>query len=49
LLTDKRELINSLRKWKLLNNVNSNIQLVTKGLLVVGAVALQQLRPRNID
>lgn len=32
-----------------LNNVNSNIQLVTKGLLVVGAVALQQLRPRSID
>ncbi|HEX2907610.1 MAG TPA: ABC transporter permease [Phototrophicaceae bacterium] len=30
-----------------LNNVNSNITLVTKGLLVVGAVALQQLRPRN--
>lgn len=30
-----------------LNNVNSNIQLVTKGLLVVAAVALQQLRPRN--
>ena len=32
-----------------LNNVNSNVQLVTKGLLVVAAVALQQLRPRNID
>jgi ribose transport system permease protein len=32
-----------------LNNVNSNVQLVTKGLLVVGAVALQQLRPRNAD
>jgi ribose transport system permease protein len=32
-----------------LNNVNSNIQLVTKGLLVVAAVALQQLRPRNIE
>jgi ribose transport system permease protein len=30
-----------------LNNVNSNIQLVTKGLLVVAAVALQQVRPRN--
>jgi ribose transport system permease protein len=30
-----------------LNNVNSNIQLVTKGLLVVAAVALQQLRPRS--
>lgn len=32
-----------------LNNVNSNIQLVTKGLLVVAAVALQQLRPRNAE
>ncbi|MFN8447634.1 MAG: ABC transporter permease [Anaerolineae bacterium] len=32
-----------------LNNVNSNIQLVTKGLLVVAAVALQQVRPRNSD
>jgi ribose transport system permease protein len=32
-----------------LNNVNSNVQLVTKGLLVVGAVALQQLRHRNAD
>jgi ribose transport system permease protein len=32
-----------------LNNVNSNIQLVTKGLLVVAAVALQQLRPRNVE
>lgn len=32
-----------------LNNVNSNIQLVTKGLLVVAAVALQQLRPRSAE
>ena len=32
-----------------LNNVNSSAQLVTKGLLVVGAVALQQLRPRNAE
>ncbi|MET0773443.1 MAG: ABC transporter permease [Candidatus Limnocylindrales bacterium] len=32
-----------------LNNVNSNMQLVTKGLLVVGAVALQQVRPRNVE
>jgi len=32
-----------------LNNVNSNTQLVVKGLLVVGAVALQQLRPRDLD
>jgi len=32
-----------------LNNVNSNIQLVTKGLLVVAAVALQQLRPRQVE
>lgn len=32
-----------------LNNVNSNIQLVTKGLLVVAAVALQQLRPRGAE
>jgi ribose transport system permease protein len=29
-----------------LNNVNSNAQLIIKGLLVVGAVALQQMRPR---
>ncbi len=29
-----------------LNNVNSNAQLVIKGMLVVGAVALQQMRPR---
>jgi ribose transport system permease protein len=28
-----------------LNNVNTNIQLVVKGLLVIAAVALQQLRP----
>lgn len=32
-----------------LNNVNSNVQLVTKGLLVVAAVALQQLRPRGAE
>lgn len=32
-----------------LNNVNSNMQLVTKGLLVVGAVALQQVRPRGAN
>jgi ribose transport system permease protein len=32
-----------------LNNVNSNVQLVTKGLLVVAAVALQQLRPRSTE
>ncbi len=32
-----------------LNNVNSNVQLVTKGLLVVAAVGLQQLRPRNVE
>jgi ribose transport system permease protein len=30
-----------------LNNVDSAAQLVIKGLLVVGAVALQQLRPRS--
>lgn len=32
-----------------LNNVNSNIQLMTKGLLVVAAVGLQQLRPRAVE
>ncbi|MCC7209925.1 MAG: ABC transporter permease [Anaerolineae bacterium] len=32
-----------------LNNVNSNMQLVTKGLIVVGAVALQQFRPRSAE
>lgn len=32
-----------------LNNVESNTQLVVKGLLVVGAVALQQFRPRDIE
>jgi ribose transport system permease protein len=32
-----------------LNNVNSNIQLVVKGLLVIGAVALQQLRPEEVE
>ncbi len=29
-----------------LNNVNSNAQLVIKGLIVIGAVALNQMRPR---
>jgi ribose transport system permease protein len=32
-----------------LNNVNSNVQLMTKGLLVVAAVGLQQLRPRTVE
>lgn len=32
-----------------LNNVNSNVQLVTKGLLVIAAVGLQQLRPRSAE
>ncbi len=32
-----------------LNNVNSNAQLIIKGMLVVGAVALQQMRPRLAD
>jgi ribose transport system permease protein len=32
-----------------LNNVDSAAQLVIKGLLVVGAVALQQMRPRNAE
>ena len=32
-----------------LNNVNSSTQLVTKGLLVVAAVALQQVRPRSSE
>ena len=32
-----------------LNNVNSSTQLVTKGLLVVAAVALQQVRPHNSE
>jgi ribose transport system permease protein len=32
-----------------LNNVQSNTQLVVKGLLTVGAVALQQYRPRDIE
>jgi ribose transport system permease protein len=31
-----------------LNNIESNTQLVVKGLLVVGAVALQQFRPRDL-
>ncbi len=32
-----------------LNNVNSNVQLIVKGLIVVGAVALQQFRPREAE
>jgi ribose transport system permease protein len=32
-----------------LNNVESNTQLVVKGLLVVGAVALQQFRPPEVE
>jgi ribose transport system permease protein len=32
-----------------LNNVDSNTQLVVKGLLVVGAVALQQFRPPEVE
>ena len=32
-----------------LNNVNSSAQLVIKGLLVVSAVALQQVRPRGAE
>ena len=32
-----------------LNNVNSNTQLVIKGLLLVAAVALQHFRPRDIE
>lgn len=32
-----------------LNNVNSSTQLVVKGLLVVAAVALQQVRPRDSE
>lgn len=32
-----------------LNNVTSSAQLVIKGLLVVGAVALQQVRPRGAE
>lgn len=32
-----------------LNNVNSNVQLVTKGLLVVAAVGLQRLQPRTAE
>lgn len=32
-----------------LNNVNSNTQLVVKGLLLVTAVALQHFRPRDIE
>lgn len=32
-----------------LNNVNSNTQLVIKGLLLIGAVALQHFRPRDIE
>jgi ribose transport system permease protein len=32
-----------------LNNVDTNLQLVAKGLLVVAAVALQQFRPRDTE
>lgn len=32
-----------------LNNVSSNVQLVVKGLLVIAAVALQQLRPAEVE
>ncbi len=32
-----------------LNNVNSNVQLIVKGVLVIGAVALQQLRPEEVE
>ncbi len=32
-----------------LNNVSSNVQLVVKGLLVIAAVALQQLRPDETE
>ncbi len=32
-----------------LNNVSSNVQLVVKGLLVIAAVALQQLRPEESE
>ena len=32
-----------------LNNVSSNIQLVVKGLLIIGAVGLQQFRPRAVE
>jgi ribose transport system permease protein len=32
-----------------LNNVDSAVQMIAKGLLVVGAVALQQLRPRSTE
>jgi len=32
-----------------LNNVSSNVQLVIKGLLVIAAVALQQLRPEEAE
>ena len=32
-----------------LNNVSSNIQLITKGLLVTAAVALQQFRPGDLE
>ncbi|MBN1963539.1 MAG: ABC transporter permease [Anaerolineae bacterium] len=32
-----------------LNNINSNIQLIVKGLIVIGAVAVQQLRPRDAE
>ncbi len=32
-----------------LNNVNSNVQLIAKGFIVIGAVALQQFRPREAE
>jgi ribose transport system permease protein len=32
-----------------LNNVNTNIQLIVKGLLVAAAVALQQFRPKAVE
>jgi ribose transport system permease protein len=32
-----------------LNNVSSNVQLIIKGLLVIAAVALQQLRPKEVE
>jgi ribose transport system permease protein len=32
-----------------LNNVNTNLQLIAKGLLVIAAVALQQFRPRDVE
>ena len=32
-----------------LNNVNSNVQLIAKGLIVIAAVALQEFRPREAE